>query len=104
MTAAHILKFPPPVAFPVVDSASRQPRLAVASMAQVSPAALASLFVGISLALMLFGSVAFVIGLILMPWVVLLVLLICTAGMVSALCELARAKTVLRRFAARRGL
>ncbi|KAL3747827.1 hypothetical protein ACJRO7_016615 [Eucalyptus globulus] len=40
---------------------------------RVLPAALASLFVGISLALMLVRSVTFVIGLVLMPWVVPLV-------------------------------
>ncbi|XP_030544776.1 uncharacterized protein LOC115751161 isoform X3 [Rhodamnia argentea] len=88
---AHIMKFPPPNALPVAASTSGQPRLAIASMAQVSPAASASLFVGISLALMLFGSVTFVIGLILMPWVVLLVLFFYVAGMVSALSVLARA-------------
>ncbi|KAF8013112.1 hypothetical protein BT93_I1092 [Corymbia citriodora subsp. variegata] len=87
---AHIMELPPPpTAFPVAASASRRPRLATASTAQVSPAALAPLFVGIPLALMLVGSVTFVIGLILMPWVVLLVSCFYAAGMVSALSELA---------------
>ncbi|KAI3417937.1 uncharacterized protein J3R85_014069, partial [Psidium guajava] len=88
---AQIMKFPPPIAFPVAASASGDPRLAIGSRAQVSPAASASLFVGISLALMLFGSVTFVIGLILMPWAVLLVLFFYVAGRVSALSELAGA-------------
>ncbi|KAL3722967.1 hypothetical protein ACJRO7_035200 [Eucalyptus globulus] len=91
-TIAHIMKFPPPLtAFPVAASASRRPRLATASAAQVSPAALASLFAGISLALMLVGSATFVIGLVLMPCIALLVSFFYVAGMVSALSELARA-------------
>ncbi|XP_028771362.1 uncharacterized protein LOC114728611 isoform X2 [Neltuma alba] len=57
---------------------------------QVSPAALASLFLGISLALMLFGSLAFVIGFVLLPWVTALVLAFYAATAVSTLSRLGR--------------
>ncbi|KAK3432392.1 hypothetical protein EUGRSUZ_E04284 [Eucalyptus grandis] len=65
---AYIMKFPPPLsALPIVASTSRRPHLAIASTAQVPPAALASLFVGISLAPLLVGQVTFVMGPVLMP-------------------------------------
>ncbi|KAF7136034.1 hypothetical protein RHSIM_Rhsim08G0042100 [Rhododendron simsii] len=55
-----------------------------------SPSAFASLFLTISLALMMLGSVTFAIGFILMPWVVGLVLLFCFVTIVSDLLELGR--------------
>lgn len=58
---------------------------------QISPAALGSLFVGASIALMLFGSVVFVIGLVMMPLVITLVLLFYVAEIVSGLSEIGRA-------------
>ncbi|KAA8548244.1 hypothetical protein F0562_004495 [Nyssa sinensis] len=69
---------------------------------QVSPTAFATLFLGISLALMLFGSVTFVIGFILMPWVIALVLLFYFVGIVSNLSELGR--TILYPATARKDL
>ncbi|XP_054803816.1 uncharacterized protein LOC129307001 [Prosopis cineraria] len=56
----------------------------------VSPAACASLFLGISLTLMIFGSLAFAIGFVLLPWVIALVLTFYTATVVSTLCRLGR--------------
>ncbi|GFS31072.1 hypothetical protein Acr_00g0015450 [Actinidia rufa] len=70
----HILRFPNPLG-------SSSPRTLLVS----SPSAFASLFIGISVALMMFGSVTFVIGVILMPWVVGLVLLFYFAGIVTSL-------------------
>lgn len=61
------------------------------STAQVSPAGFASLLLGVSLALMLCGSVTFVIGVILMPWVLGLVMVLYFAGIVSNLSGLGRA-------------
>ncbi|KAF9606822.1 hypothetical protein IFM89_029279 [Coptis chinensis] len=58
---------------------------------QVSPAGFASLLLGISLALMLCGSVTFVIGFILMPWVLGLVIVLYFVGIVSNLSMLGRA-------------
>ncbi|XP_059448339.1 uncharacterized protein LOC132179613 [Corylus avellana] len=58
--------------------------------AQISPAGFASLLLGISLALMLCGSVTFFIGFILMPWVLGLVMVFYVAGIVSALSMLGR--------------
>ncbi|KAK6912959.1 hypothetical protein RJ641_022560 [Dillenia turbinata] len=95
----HILKSPP-LSNPILSnspssssSTSAIPRSLNVTTAsqQISPTAFASLFLGISLALMLFGSVTFVIGIILMPWVVGLVLVFFVAGIVSNLSELGRA-------------
>ncbi|TVU35988.1 hypothetical protein EJB05_17896, partial [Eragrostis curvula] len=53
--------------------------------AGMSPAAVASMLLGASMALMLCGSVTFAIGLLLMPWVAGLALLFGFAGAVSTL-------------------
>lgn len=55
-----------------------------------SPAAFASLFLCISLALMLFGSVTFLIGFLLLPWITLLVVVLYVAALVSNLSVLGR--------------
>ncbi|XP_030459849.1 uncharacterized protein LOC115680223 [Syzygium oleosum] len=60
------------------------------SVAQITPAGFASLMLGISLALMLCGSVTFFIGFMLMPWVLGLVMLLYVAGIVSSLSVLGR--------------
>ncbi|XP_010090643.2 uncharacterized protein LOC21400444 [Morus notabilis] len=60
------------------------------SLQQISPAGFASLLLGISLALMLCGSVTFFIGFILMPWVLGLVMVFYVAGIVSSLSMLGR--------------
>ncbi|OVA17471.1 hypothetical protein BVC80_1837g293 [Macleaya cordata] len=71
------------------DSSSR--RIPPSSTSQVSPAGFASLLLGISLALMLCGSVTFVIGFILMPWVLGLVMVLYLVGIVSNISGLGRA-------------
>ncbi|KAL2529162.1 hypothetical protein Fot_21763 [Forsythia ovata] len=90
----HILRSPPlPVSFPsllgpsVLSSASHS---SSSPPLQISPAAFGSLFLGISIALMLFGSVTFVIGVILMPLVITLVLLFYFVGILSNLSEFGR--------------
>ncbi|XP_011098908.2 uncharacterized protein LOC105177442 [Sesamum indicum] len=87
----HILRSPPlPISFPSLSLLSSPPSSSSSPPAQISPAAFGSLFIGISIALMLFGSVTFVIGLILMPLVITLVLLFYFVGIVSNLSEIGR--------------
>ncbi|CAI9777253.1 unnamed protein product [Fraxinus pennsylvanica] len=84
----HILRTPPlPVSFPSLLGPSL---LSSPPPLQNSPAAFGSLFLGISIALMLFGSVTFIIGLILMPLVITLVLLFYIVGVISNLSEFGR--------------
>ncbi|XP_073000416.1 uncharacterized protein [Typha latifolia] len=58
---------------------------------QVSPAGFAALLLGASLAMMLCGSVTFVIGFILMPWVIGLVVVFYFVGIVSNISGFGRA-------------
>lgn len=86
----------PPVSVPYSDnspvvSSSRRPPATATPMPQISPAGFASLLLGISLALMLCGSVTFFIGFMLMPWVIGLVLLFYFVGIISSLSVLGRA-------------
>ncbi|KAG5534695.1 hypothetical protein RHGRI_022729 [Rhododendron griersonianum] len=85
----QILRSPP---FPnPFDSSSSSSSLYRTTLPAVSsPSAFASLFLAISLALMMLGSVTFAIGFVLMPWVVGLVLLFCFVAVVSDLLELGR--------------
>ncbi|KAH6758601.1 hypothetical protein C2S52_001380 [Perilla frutescens var. hirtella] len=86
----HVFRSPPlPVDFPSLSpsspstsSSSRRP--------QISPAAFGLLFIGISMALMLFGIVTFLIGFVLMPLVTMLVMLFYFVGIVSKLSEIGR--------------
>uniref|UniRef100_A0A5B6ZZ32 Transmembrane protein n=1 Tax=Davidia involucrata TaxID=16924 RepID=A0A5B6ZZ32_DAVIN len=89
----NILQSPPtPIPFsdqapvmptpPSAVSSSRRPP-ATAAAPQISPAEFASLLLGISLALMLCGSVTFFIGFMLMPWVLGLVMV----GVVGLMCR-----------------
>ncbi|CAH8349917.1 unnamed protein product [Eruca vesicaria subsp. sativa] len=61
------------------------------SMAQISPSGFASLLLGISVALMLCGSVTFFIGFLLLPWVLALIVVLYVAGIVSAISMAGRA-------------
>ncbi|KFK44629.1 hypothetical protein AALP_AA1G283500 [Arabis alpina] len=70
-------QFPDP---PARFSSSSSP-----SMSHISPSGFASLLLGISVALMLCGSVTFFIGFLLMPWVLALILVFYVAGIVSAI-------------------
>ncbi|GAV89566.1 IQ domain-containing protein/TIG domain-containing protein/CG-1 domain-containing protein/Ank_2 domain-containing protein [Cephalotus follicularis] len=79
----------PPSPMPFSDHSSvvhsRSPALT-----QISPSGFASLLLGISLALMLCGSVTFFIGFMLMPWVLGLIMVFYVAGIVSAISMLGR--------------
>ncbi|KNA07053.1 hypothetical protein SOVF_175600 [Spinacia oleracea] len=58
---------------------------------QITPAGFASLMLGISLALMLCGSVTFFIGFMLLPWVIGLVMVFYFVGLVTSISVLGRA-------------
>ncbi|WJX75664.1 hypothetical protein P8452_59174 [Trifolium repens] len=91
----YTLKFPPyPYSSTSTASSSsssssskRQPwwMTTLQTSSQDSPAAFASLFLGICLAFMLVGSVTFLIGLLLLPWITLLVLVFYVAAFASNL-------------------
>lgn len=69
---------------PVVRS--RRPRFSSSlSMAHISPSGFASLLLGVSVALMLCGSVTFFIGFLLLPWVLALIVVFYVVGIVSAI-------------------
>lgn len=57
---------------------------------QITPAGFASLLLGISLALMLCGSITFFIGFMMMPWVIGLVMFFYVAAVVSCLSMIGR--------------
>lgn len=85
----NILRSPPlPISFPSLVGPAFSSISSRTS--QASPAAFASLFLGISVALMLFGSVTFVIGLLMMPLVTGLVILFYFVGLLHNLSELGR--------------
>ncbi|CAN6550976.1 unnamed protein product [Malus baccata var. baccata] len=72
------------------SSSSSLRRPPAASTAQISPAGFASLMLGISMALMLCGSVTFFIGFLLMPWVLGLVMVLYVAGILWSLSVLGK--------------
>ncbi|XP_042035785.1 uncharacterized protein LOC121782130 [Salvia splendens] len=80
---------PPPlsISFPTLSP----PQSPTASRRlQISPTAFGLLFIGISMALMLFGIVTFLIGFVLMPLVIMLVTLFYFAGIVAKVSEIGR--------------
>ncbi|XP_021723081.1 uncharacterized protein LOC110690532 [Chenopodium quinoa] len=78
----HNLYSPPP------SSSSSAPAVRVPP--QITPAGFASLMLGISLALMLCGSVTFFIGFMLLPWVIGLVMVFYFVGLVTSISVLGR--------------
>ncbi|XP_042414211.1 uncharacterized protein LOC122002894 isoform X2 [Zingiber officinale] len=76
---------------PALPPADAPPALMRRPPQRMSPAGFASLLLGASLALMLCGSVTFVIGFMLMPWVIGLVMVFYFAGMLSNLSGMGRA-------------
>ncbi|KAH7518916.1 hypothetical protein FEM48_Zijuj09G0221900 [Ziziphus jujuba var. spinosa] len=93
-----ILKSPPLPCIPIptpytgvgVEPSSPSSRINVVVSQTSSPTSFASLFLGISLALMLFGSVTFVIGFLLIPFVIGLVMVFYVFEIVSNLSQLGR--------------
>nr|XP_004239231.1 uncharacterized protein LOC101249549 isoform X1 [Solanum lycopersicum] len=74
---------------PVIQRSTQLPT--VRPMQQITPAGFASLLLGISMALMLCGSVTFFIGFFMMPWIIVFVMLLYLAGIVSVLSMIGRA-------------
>lgn len=87
----NILRSPPsPIQFSDHSPATSR-RSSPPSLPQLTPAGFASLLLGISLALMLCGSVTFFLGFLLMPWVIGLVMVFYFVGIVSSLSMIGRA-------------
>ncbi|GMH27424.1 hypothetical protein Nepgr_029267 [Nepenthes gracilis] len=91
----NIIRSPPsPIQFsddrPPVLSPLPLRRRQVPAMPQITPAGFASLMLGISLTLMLCGSVTFFIGFILMPWVIGFAMVLYFVGFVWSLSVLGR--------------
>ncbi|KAG7029116.1 hypothetical protein SDJN02_10301 [Cucurbita argyrosperma subsp. argyrosperma] len=80
--AMNILRSPPS-SIPFSDHSPVVPT-------QMTPAGFASLLLGMSLALMLCGSVTFFIGFMMMPWVIGLVMFFFVAAVVSSLFMIGR--------------
>lgn len=85
---------PPPVPFSdhvlELSSAISSSSSRILPSSQITPAGVASLLLGISLALMLCGSVTFFLGFMLMPWIFVLVMIFYLVGLVSSLSMLGR--------------
>ncbi|KAK9019103.1 hypothetical protein V6N11_034142 [Hibiscus sabdariffa] len=79
----------PPVPFTDQSSASER-RSHPLDVSTISPAGFALLMLGISVSMMLCGSVTFFIGFMLMPWVIGLFMVFYVAGFVSAISMLGR--------------
>ncbi|XP_020246847.1 uncharacterized protein LOC109824632 [Asparagus officinalis] len=75
----------PPGSGPPPRRIQAVPRSPSARRSQMTPAAFASLLLGVSFAMMLSGSVTFVIGIMLMPWVLGFVMVLYFVGIVSSL-------------------
>ncbi|KAI3452580.1 hypothetical protein Pfo_009244 [Paulownia fortunei] len=82
---------PPPIDFSDQTPVVHRRRRSGPSFQQITPAGFASLLLGISLTLMLCGSVTFFIGFVLMPWVLGLVMFLYFVGVVSSISMIGRA-------------
>ncbi|GLT38866.1 hypothetical protein SLA2020_130840 [Shorea laevis] len=83
----------PPASIPFTDQSpvqSRRPPSSTSTTNPITPAGFAFLMLGISVALMLCGSVTFFIGFMLMPWVIGLVMVFYVVGIVSTVSMLGR--------------
>uniref|UniRef100_A0A6M2EP73 Uncharacterized protein n=1 Tax=Populus davidiana TaxID=266767 RepID=A0A6M2EP73_9ROSI len=84
----NLLRSPTPVSFsdqiPMPTTPVRR------RLPEITPAGFASLLLGMSLTLMLCGSVTFFIGFLLMPWVLGLVMVFYVAGIVTTISMLGR--------------
>lgn len=89
-----ILRSPPPPV-PLSDhvmelSSAISSSSRILPSSQMTPAGFAFLLLGISLALMLCGSVTFFLGFMLMPWILVLATIFYVVGIVSSLSMLGR--------------
>ncbi|CAN1794499.1 hypothetical protein LINPERHAP1_LOCUS20319 [Linum perenne] len=80
----------PPTPIPFADQLDASSSVRRRRSAQITPAGFASLLLGVSLAMMLCGSVTFFIGFMLMPWVLGLVMVFYVAGILSMISMLGR--------------
>ncbi|CAH8381654.1 unnamed protein product [Eruca vesicaria subsp. sativa] len=82
-----LLRSPPmPISLPDHFPDSVHPiRPRYSSSMHISPSGFASMLLGISLALMLCGSVTFFIGFLLLPWVLALIFIFYVVGIVSSI-------------------
>ncbi|KAL9226413.1 hypothetical protein vseg_002231 [Gypsophila vaccaria] len=88
----NILRSPPSSVIQFSGMSAALPRRRRAAFPhQITPAGFASLMLGISLTLMLCGSVTFFIGFLLLPWVIGLVMVFYFVGLVSSISVLGRA-------------
>ncbi|GMI99785.1 hypothetical protein like AT1G27290 [Hibiscus trionum] len=85
----NLLRSPPPVPFTDQSSVSAR-RYNSLDVSTISPAGFAWLMLGISVSMMLCGSVTFFIGFMLMPWAIGLFMVFYVAGIVSAVSLLGR--------------
>ncbi|KAL0906745.1 hypothetical protein M5K25_025263 [Dendrobium thyrsiflorum] len=81
---------------PSPTARSRRPIIPVAwgRLPPISPAGMVSLFLGVSLALMLCGSVTFFIGFMMMPWVLGMMFLLYFLGIISFFSGLCKAALI----------
>lgn len=82
---------PPPIDLSDQSLAINRRRRSGPSFQQITPAGFASLLLGISLSLMLCGSVTLFIGFVLMPWVLGLVMFLYFVGVISSISMIGRA-------------
>ncbi|CAH8298540.1 unnamed protein product [Eruca vesicaria subsp. sativa] len=82
-----LLRSPPiPISLPDSPPRRSRPRFSSSSSAlSISPSGFASLLLGVSVALMLCGTVTFFIGFLLLPWVLALIIVFYVVGVVSAI-------------------
>ncbi|CAA0831592.1 Unknown protein [Striga hermonthica] len=82
---------PPPIDFSDDSSLSHRRGRPGPSFQQITPAGFASLLLGMSLTLMLCGSLTFFIGFVMMPWVLGLVMVLYFVGVVSSITVIGKA-------------
>ncbi|KAK8943983.1 hypothetical protein KSP40_PGU010083 [Platanthera guangdongensis] len=82
-----------PVA-PAIQSGLRRDPAASGRLPPMSPSGMASLMLGISLSLMFCGSVAFVIGFVMMPWVLSMAMLLYFLGIVYSVFGMCKAALI----------
>ncbi|KAK8924221.1 hypothetical protein KSP39_PZI019452 [Platanthera zijinensis] len=82
-----------PVA-PAIQSGLRRDPAASGRLPPMSPSGMASLMLGISLSLMFCGSVAFVIGFMMMPWVLSMAMLLYFLGIVYSVFGMCKAALI----------
>ncbi|EPS65038.1 hypothetical protein M569_09741, partial [Genlisea aurea] len=86
-----LMRSRPPPAPPSIGFDGRRTASGPSSFENMTPAGFASLLLGVSLSLMLCGSVIFFLGFVLMPWVVGLVVFMYFVGLISSISMIGKA-------------